>query len=137
MALSPLNQRRWRNFKTNRRAYVSLWLFAILFGLSIFAGEVFGVVGESGSGKTMLTRTVFGLEDSAHLTHGTVSFDGETLPDQGYAKTARRLLGGRIGYVPQDPFSSLNPTMRVGRQITEALYLDLLADAAPVGALYR
>lgn len=92
-------------------------------GLSIFAGEVFGVVGESGSGKTMLTRTVFGLEDSAHLTHGTVSFDGETLPDQGYAKAARRLLGGRIGYVPQDPFSSLNPTMRVGKQITEALYL--------------
>lgn len=37
MALSPLNQRRWRNFKTNRRAYFSLWLFAVLFGLSIFA----------------------------------------------------------------------------------------------------
>ena len=37
MALSPLNQRRWRNFKTNRRAYVSLWLFAVLFGLSLFA----------------------------------------------------------------------------------------------------
>mgnify|MGYP000122484750 CR=1 FL=1 len=37
MAISPLNQRRWRNFKTNRRAYFSLWLFAVLFGLSIFA----------------------------------------------------------------------------------------------------
>src|SRR3989338_450475 len=37
VALSPLNQRRWRNFKTNRRAYVSLWLFAVLFGLSLFA----------------------------------------------------------------------------------------------------
>mgnify|MGYP006162993435 CR=1 FL=1 len=37
MALSPLNQRRWRNFKTNRRAYISLWLFAVLFGLSLFA----------------------------------------------------------------------------------------------------
>ena len=36
-ALSPLNQRRWRNFKRNRRAYWSLWIFAILFGLSLFA----------------------------------------------------------------------------------------------------
>ncbi len=37
MALSPLNQRRWRNFKRNRRAYWSLWIFGILFGLSLFA----------------------------------------------------------------------------------------------------
>jgi microcin C transport system permease protein len=37
MALSPLNQRRWRNFKANRRAFWSLWIFAILFGLSLFA----------------------------------------------------------------------------------------------------
>ncbi|MEA5159880.1 ABC transporter permease [Cereibacter johrii] len=37
MALSPLNQRRWRNFKANRRAYVSLFIFAVLFGLSLFA----------------------------------------------------------------------------------------------------
>ena len=37
MALSPLNQRRWRNFKSNRRAYWSLMIFALLFGLSLFA----------------------------------------------------------------------------------------------------
>ena len=37
MALSPLNQRRWRNFKRNRRAFWSLWIFSILFGLSLFA----------------------------------------------------------------------------------------------------
>ncbi len=37
MRLSPLNQRRWRNFKANRRAYWSLWIFAALFGLSLFA----------------------------------------------------------------------------------------------------
>lgn len=37
MALSPLNQRRWRNFKRNKRAYWSLWIFSILFGLSLFA----------------------------------------------------------------------------------------------------
>ena len=37
MALSPLNARRWRNFKANRRAYWSLWIFAVLFGVSLFA----------------------------------------------------------------------------------------------------
>jgi microcin C transport system permease protein len=37
MALSPLNQRRWRNFKSNRRAYWSLWIFLILYGISLFA----------------------------------------------------------------------------------------------------
>ena len=37
MALSPLNQRRWRNFKANRRAFWSLWIFPVLFGLSLFA----------------------------------------------------------------------------------------------------
>ena len=37
MALSPLNQRRWRNFTANRRAYWSLWIFAILFGISLLA----------------------------------------------------------------------------------------------------
>ena len=37
MALSPLNQRRWRNFKANRRAYWSLWVFLVLYGISLFA----------------------------------------------------------------------------------------------------
>ncbi|MBL9052583.1 MAG: ABC transporter permease, partial [Tabrizicola sp.] len=37
MRLSPLNQRRWRNFKANRRAYWSLWIFLFLYGLSLFA----------------------------------------------------------------------------------------------------
>jgi peptide/nickel transport system ATP-binding protein len=92
-------------------------------GLAVQTGEVFGIVGESGSGKTLLTRTVFGLQDDTYLLEGTVQFDGRTLPRDGYIKAARKLLGGKIGFVPQDPFSSLNPTMRVGEQITEALYL--------------
>jgi len=92
-------------------------------GLSVYSGDVFGIVGESGSGKTLLTRTVFGLADDSYLASGTVRFAGKSLPQDNYTKAARKLLGGQIGFVPQDPFSSLNPTMRVGHQITEALYL--------------
>jgi len=100
-------------------------------GFSVNPGEVFGVVGESGSGKTLLTRTVFGLQDDTYLAGGEVSFDGKTLPRDGYLKAARKLLGSEIGFVPQDPFSSLNPTMRVGNQITEALHL---ARGMPINA---
>ncbi len=93
--------------------------------------EVFGVVGESGSGKTLLTRTLFGLQDDARLTAGRVTFEGRTLPLEGYGTAVRGLLGHAIGYVPQDPFSSLNPSMRIGKQITEAIYL---AKGWPMGA---
>lgn len=85
--------------------------------------EVFGIVGESGSGKTMLTRTIFGLHDDAFVEEGTVTFNGNALPLKTYKKEVRKLLGREIGFIPQDPYSSLNPTMRVGKQITEALYL--------------
>lgn len=91
--------------------------------LTIGRREVFGIVGESGSGKTMLTRTVFGLHEDAYVSAGRVSFDGTTLDPATYRAQIRKLLGRKIGFVPQDPFSSLNPTMRVGRQIVEALYL--------------
>ncbi len=99
--------------------------------LAVRPREVFGIVGESGSGKTLLTRTLLGLQDDASVTGGRVRFDGETLPTEGYARRVRRLLGHAIGFVPQDPFSSLNPSMRIGKQITEAIHL---AKGWPMGA---
>ncbi len=93
--------------------------------------EVFGIVGESGSGKTLLTRTLLGLQDDAFVSAGSVRFDGRLLPAERHAASARKLLGHAIGFVPQDPFSSLNPTMRIGKQITEAIYL---AKGWPMGA---
>ncbi|WP_226782830.1 ABC transporter ATP-binding protein [Oceaniglobus trochenteri] len=91
--------------------------------LSVGRRELFGIVGESGSGKTLFTRTVFGLHDDAVVSGGEVTFDGRTMPAKSHHTEMKRLLGKRIGFIPQDPFSSLNPSMRVGAQITEALYL--------------
>jgi oligopeptide/dipeptide ABC transporter ATP-binding protein len=91
--------------------------------LSLRAREVFGVVGESGSGKTLLARTIFGLHDDAYVSAGRVTFEGRELPLANYERAARGLLGHEVGFVPQDPFSSLNPSMRVGKQIAEALHL--------------
>jgi len=91
--------------------------------LAVGRNELFGIVGESGSGKTLLTRTVFGLHEDAHLSEGSITFDGTTLTAADHRRGMKKLLGHDIGFVPQDPFSSLNPSIRVGAQITEALYL--------------
>jgi oligopeptide/dipeptide ABC transporter ATP-binding protein len=93
--------------------------------------EVFGIVGESGSGKTLLARTIFGLHDDTYVAGGTVTFEGRQLPSSRYEAAANRLLGHDVGFVPQDPFSSLNPSMRVGKQITEAIHL---AKGVPMNA---
>ena len=99
--------------------------------LAVRAREVFGIVGESGSGKTLLIRTLLGLQDDAFVSAGAVAFDKGPLPLEGYAGRMRKLLGHSIGFVPQDPFSSLNPSMKIGRQITEAVHL---AKGWPMGA---
>ena len=87
------------------------------------AGRALGLVGESGSGKSTTALAVLGLlAPEARIESGDVKFRGESLlalPD-----AARRALrGNRISIVFQDPFTSLNPGMPVGRQIAEPLRL--------------
>jgi peptide/nickel transport system ATP-binding protein len=91
--------------------------------LAIAPGEVVGIVGESGSGKTMLGRAVLGLCPQAIIRRGgEIRLRGEALtalaPDR-----MRRLRGGEIGMVFQEPMTSLNPTLTIGRQMEEGLEL--------------
>jgi oligopeptide/dipeptide ABC transporter ATP-binding protein len=81
-------------------------------------GEVLGVVGESGSGKSTLGRTILGLIPA---TDGEVRFDGIDVRKASAA--ALRALRRRMQIVFQDPFSSLNPRLRVGNAIEEALII--------------
>ncbi|BCJ75179.1 ABC transporter ATP-binding protein [Catellatospora sp. IY07-71] len=89
--------------------------------LTVHRGTILGVVGESGSGKSVTARSVMRLLRSpGRVAEGTVAFDGEdllALPD----RRMRRLRGGRIAMVFQDPQSALNPVRTVGDQIAEAL----------------
>ncbi|MFD3705176.1 dipeptide ABC transporter ATP-binding protein [Nocardia sp. NPDC058658] len=96
--------------------------------ITVDRGEVVALVGESGSGKSTLAHAVIGLLGaSAHLTSGRIEFGGEQVdPDD--EKTLRRLRGARVGFVPQDPGLSLNPVLRVGDQVAEALLVHRLAD---------
>ena len=85
-------------------------------------GELLGVVGESGSGKSVTMMSLIGLLPSppAMIKAGEVHFDGKDLlkVDQ---KTLRSVRGSRIGFVFQDPMTSLNPVFNVGFQIMEPL----------------
>jgi oligopeptide/dipeptide ABC transporter ATP-binding protein len=84
-------------------------------------GRTLGLVGESGCGKSVLSRSVMGLLPSRHVTRrGTITFDGNRL-DQLRAAELRDYWGTQLAMVFQDPMTSLNPVMRIGRQITESL----------------
>lgn len=85
-------------------------------------GELLGVVGESGSGKSVTMMSLLGLLPTppADVRGGTVSFDGKDLLKTD-AETLRAVRGGKIGFVFQDPMTSLNPVFNVGVQIMEPL----------------
>ncbi|WP_020416047.1 ABC transporter ATP-binding protein [Amycolatopsis sp. ATCC 39116] len=80
------------------------------------------LIGESGSGKSTIARTLLRLLPEGGRARGVAEFDGQdvlSLPERRF----RRLRGRRIGYVPQDPASSLNPVRTIGAQAREAAAL--------------
>jgi peptide/nickel transport system ATP-binding protein/oligopeptide transport system ATP-binding protein len=85
-------------------------------------GELLGVVGESGSGKSVTMMSLIGLLPSppAEVRSGQVLFDGDDLL-RCTPEALRRVRGGEIGFIFQDPMTSLNPVFTVGFQIMEPL----------------
>jgi peptide/nickel transport system ATP-binding protein len=89
--------------------------------LDIAPGEILGLVGESGSGKSVLAMSLLGLlpEEPKPLTAGRVLVRGDDMLT-GSAQLRRQVRRAHLGAVFQDPMTSLNPTMRIGRQLVEA-----------------
>ena len=83
---------------------------------NIRPGTIFGLVGESGSGKTTVGRTLLGLYEKSA---GSVKFHGQELAD--LTAPALRAIRPRMQLVFQDPYSSLNPRLRIGDAIGEAM----------------
>ncbi|MFC8432356.1 dipeptide/oligopeptide/nickel ABC transporter permease/ATP-binding protein [Streptomyces sp. NPDC057253] len=87
--------------------------------LDVRRGEIHGLVGESGSGKSQTAFSVLGiLPRAAVVLGGEITFDGADLRDPARLREVR---GKRIGYVPQEPMSNLDPMFSIGAQLTYGL----------------
>ena len=89
----------------------------------LYKGETLAIVGESGSGKSVTSKAIMGIS-AVNAIHegGEILYDGQDLvriPEE----EMHKLRGDKIAMIFQDPLSSLNPIMRIGRQITEAMLL--------------
>ena len=90
--------------------------------LDVPAGGRVGLVGESGSGKTLTAMSIVGLLPEEARVGGSIMFEGRELLGRSDVEMAR-VRGADVGVVFQDPSRALNPMMRIGRQISEAIRL--------------
>ena len=89
----------------------------------LYKGETLAIVGESGSGKSVTSRAIMGiLAGNAIVDGGKILYDGKDLLKIS-EEEFHRIRGDKIAMVFQDPLSSLNPIMRIGQQLTEAMLL--------------
>ncbi len=88
---------------------------------SVSKGEIVALVGESGSGKSVTAQSIIGLnQESIQIDDGNISFESKALTNLQESEW-NQIRGKDISFIFQDPLSSLNPTMKVGRQITEVI----------------
>lgn len=108
----------------------------VVHGVSfaVYPGEVVALVGDSGSGKSTTAHAVLGLLPSGgRITGGRIALGDQRL-DNAPRRAVRAVRGARIGLVPQDPGSSLNPVHRIGDQIAEVLTIHRRADRRSASA---
>lgn len=90
----------------------------------LYKGETLCIVGESGSGKSVTSKTIMGiLAKNGRIQGGSIIYEGEDLTKISEDEF-HRIRGHKIGMIFQDPLSSLNPIVRIGKQITEAMLIN-------------
>ena len=90
----------------------------------LYKGETLCIVGESGSGKSVTSKTIMGiLAANGRIAGGSIMYEGEDLTKVSEDEF-HRIRGHKIGMIFQDPLSSLNPIVRIGKQITEAMLIN-------------
>ena len=90
----------------------------------LYRGETLCIVGESGSGKSVTSKAIMGiLANNAIVENGSIMYRGENLLEVS-EEEFHKIRGHKIGMIFQDPLSSLNPIVRIGKQITEAMLIN-------------
>ncbi len=90
----------------------------------LYKGETLAIVGESGSGKSVTSKAIIGiLSNNSVVEGGEILYDGQDLLKIS-EENFHKIRGDKISMIFQDPLSSLNPIMRVGKQLTEAMILN-------------
>lgn len=89
--------------------------------IDVYRGQIIGLVGESGSGKSVTSKTLINVNE-----HGIISADKMQINNWELTKIKKEkywqyIRGSKIGYIPQDPLTSLNPTRIIGKQLLDAL----------------
>jgi peptide/nickel transport system ATP-binding protein len=104
--------------------------------LKVAEGEILGVVGASGSGKTMTALAIMGLLPQGAATTGRIVLNREALTEKS-ARAMQQLRGRSLGMVFQEPMTALNPLMRIGDQVTEALRIHATISREAAGRAAR
>ena len=90
----------------------------------LYKGETLCIVGESGSGKSVTNKAIMGiLSKNGRIVNGSIMYEGEDLTKISEDEF-HRIRGHKIGMIFQDPLSSLNPIVRIGKQITEGMLIN-------------
>ena len=90
--------------------------------LDLYRGETLAIVGESGSGKSVFTKSFLGMLDAnGSVTGGTIEYHGVDISKYKTEKQWMTIRGKKISMVMQDPMTSLNPLMTVGKQLQESI----------------
>ena len=110
-----------RNLQVNFKTYAGDVKAIRNVSFDLRKGETLAIVGESGSGKSVTTRTIMGLNArNADIASGSIMYKGEDLLKKS-DKDMEAIRGQDIAEIFQDPMTSLDPTMKIGRQIAEPL----------------
>ncbi|UVD82013.1 ABC transporter ATP-binding protein [Mycoplasma iguanae] len=108
-------------FKTSRKNKIE-----IVRGvdLKIKKGDIVGLVGESGSGKTVTSKSFLGINTDAITTSSKMYISGIDAKNYKKDKQWLKIRGKKVGYIPQDPLTALNPTRTIGKQLLDVLHKD-------------
>ena len=125
---------RVRGLEVNFYTYAGVVKALDGISFNVYHGEIFGLVGETGCGKSVTVASILRLVDKpGRIISGEIYFDGEDLLKK-TEKEMRKIRGGEITIVFQDPMTYLNPVLKIGEQLTETIreHQDLTEEALEI-----